>query len=106
MAGRQIKTPGVTESQQPEEQTKTEQTPETETETEQQVSEPTYEELKESLIHEQNKHSQFLNDPALLEARLRELKPDLFTQQPSTEPVAAKRQRMVLGKDGWTKESY
>lgn len=102
MAGRQIKTPGVTESQQPEEQTKTEQAPETE----QQVSELTYEELKESLIHEQNKHSQFLNDPELLEARLRELKPDLFTQQPSTEPVAAKRQRMVLGKDGWTRESY
>ncbi|MFW1826430.1 hypothetical protein [Acinetobacter sp. ULE_I092] len=104
MAGRQIKTPGVTESQQPEEQTKTEQTPETGTE--QQVSEPTYEEIKESLIYEQNKHNQFLNDPELLEARLRELKPDLFTQQPSTEPVAAKRQRMVLGKDGWTKESY
>ena len=104
MAGRQIKTPGVTESQQPEEQTKTEQTPETETE--QQVSEPTYEELKESLIHEQNKHSQFLNDPDLLEARLRELKPDLFTQQPSTGQQEPKRQRMVLGKDGWTKESY
>lgn len=104
MAGRQIKTPGATEIQQPEEQTKTEQAPETGTE--QQVSEPTYEELKESLIHEQNKHSQFLNDPELLEARLRELKPDLFTQQPSTEPVTEKRQRMVLGKDGWTKESY
>ena len=102
MAGRQIKTPGVTESQQPEEQTETEQTPETE----QQVSEPTYEELKESLVHEQNKHNQFLNDPNLLEARLRELKPDLFTLQPSTEPVTPKRQRMVLGKDGWTKESY
>ncbi|MEG2432935.1 MAG: hypothetical protein RSA84_22005 [Acinetobacter sp.] len=102
MAGRPIKTPGATESQQPEEQTKTEQTPETE----QQVSEPTYEDLKESLIHEQNKHSQFLNDPDLLEARLRELKPDLFTQQPSSELVTEKRQRMVLGKDGWTKESY
>lgn len=104
MAGRQIKTPGVTESQQPEKQTKTEQAPEAGTE--QQVSEPTYEGLKESLIHEQNKHNQFLNDPELLEARLRELKPDLFTQQPSTEPVTEKRQRMVLGKDGWTKESY
>lgn len=56
MAGRSIKTPGVTESQQPEEQTKTEQAPETGTE--QQVSEPTYKELKESLIHEQNKHNQ------------------------------------------------
>ena len=104
MAERQIKTPGVTESQQPEEQTKTEQV--TETGTEQQAPEPTYEELKESLIHEQNKHNQFLNDTELLEARLRELKPDLFTQQPSTEPVVAKRQRMVLGKDGWTKEPY
>lgn len=104
MAGRKLSTPGVAESQQPEEQTKAEQAPETGTE--QQVSEPTYEELKESLIHEQNKHSQFLNDPELLEARLRELKPDLFTQQPSTEPMTEKRQRMVLGKDGWTKESY
>lgn len=103
MAGRQIKTPGVTESQQPE-TNENEQT--TEAGTEQQVSEPTYEELKESLIHEQNKHNQFLNDPELLEARLRELKPDLFTQQPSTGQQEPKRQRMVLGKDGWTKESY
>lgn len=105
MAGRQIKTPGVTESQQPEEQTKTEQV--TETGTEQQAPEPTYEELKESLIHEQNKHNQFLNDTELLEARLRELKPDLFIQKSGAGPTfVAKRERMVLGKDGWTKESY
>lgn len=105
MAGRPIKTPGVTESQQPEKQTKTEQAPEAGTE--QQVSEPTYEGLKESLIHEQNKHNQFSNDPDLLEARLRELKPDLFIQKSGAGPTfVAKRERMVLGKDGWTKESY
>ncbi|WEI24213.1 hypothetical protein PYR74_10110 [Acinetobacter bereziniae] len=105
MAARKTNTPGVTESQQPTEETKPEQT--TEAGTEQQVSDPTYEELKESLIHEQNKHSQFLNDPELLEARLRELKPDLFIQKSGAGPTfVAKRERMVLGKDGWTKESY
>lgn len=98
MAGRQIKTPGVTESQQPE-TNENEQTPDiqdggTETGmTESQASEPSQEDILREQLEQAN---------AVIEQLKSSSKQSIggFQSKQSSKRVP------VLTKDGWTKESY